>query len=226
MSPRPFHNRTTGDVGGDLKYGLSRSLTADVTINTDFAQIEEDVQQINLTRFNLLFPEKRDFFLEGQGIYAFGGRNLAGRGSGDTDDVPVMFFSRQIGLVNGQTIPVIAGGRVTGKAGPYDIAALNIETGASDTPRAVPTNFTAVRVRRDILRRSNIGVIATMRQPQGALEASAAFGADASIRLSPNNTVLGYYARTETAVASATWRRATGAATSTRVTGMASRAST
>ena len=200
----PFHNRATGDVGGDLKYGLSRSLTADVTINTDFAQIEEDVQQINLTRFSLLFPEKRDFFLEGQGIYAFGGRNLAGRGSGDTDDVPVMFFSRQIGLVNGQTIPVIAGGRVTGKAGAYDIAALNIETGASDTPRAVATNFTAVRVRRDILRRSNVGVIATVRQPQGVLEASAAFGADASIRLSPNNTVLGYYARTETAAASAT----------------------
>ena len=100
-----------------------------MTVNTDFAQIEEDVQQINLTRFNLLFPEKRDFFLEGQGIFGFGGRNLAGRGSGDTDDVPIMFFSRQIGLAGGQTIPVRAGARVTGKAGPFDIAALNVETG-------------------------------------------------------------------------------------------------
>ena len=117
--PPPSRSRTdfTRDVGVDFKYGLSRSLTADVTVNTDFAQIEEDLQQINLTRFNLLFPEKRDFFLEGQGIYAFGGRSLAGRGAGDTDDVPVMFFSRQIGLASGQTIPVIAGGRVTGKAG-------------------------------------------------------------------------------------------------------------
>ena len=193
----PFHNRTTGDIGGDLKYGLSRSLTADVTINTDFAQIEEDVQQINLTRFNLLFPEKRDFFLEGQGIYAFGGRNLSGRGSGDTDDVPVMFFSRQIGLQNGQTIPVIAGGRVTGKAGHYDVAALNIETAEQESARAPATNFTAVRVRRDILRRSNIGVIATNRQPSGSGNSSGLFGADASIRVSQNTTVLGYYARSD-----------------------------
>jgi hypothetical protein len=103
-------------VGVDAKYGLSRSLTADVTVNTDFAQVEEDLQQINLTRFSVLFPEKRDFFLEGQGIYAFGGRNLSGRGSGDTDDVPIMFFSRQIGLLGSQTIPVLAGARVTGKA--------------------------------------------------------------------------------------------------------------
>src|SRR4029077_15057313 len=115
---QPFTNDGTGDLGVDLKYGLSRGLTADVTVNTDFAQIEEDLQQINLTRFSILFPEKRDFFLEGQGIYSFGGRTLAGRGTGgDTDDVPIMFFSRQIGLARGRTIPVIAGGRVTGKTG-------------------------------------------------------------------------------------------------------------
>ena len=76
---QPFVNDGTGDLGVDLKYGLSRGLTADVTVNTDFAQIEEDLQQINLTRFSILFPEKRDFFLEGQGIFAFGGRSLAGR---------------------------------------------------------------------------------------------------------------------------------------------------
>jgi hypothetical protein len=164
----PFRNEFTRDVGVDLKYGLSRSLTADVTVNTDFAQIEEDLQQINLTRFNLLFPEKRDFFLDGQGIFAFGGRNLTGRGSGDTDDVPVMFFSRQIGLSDGQTIPVIAAGRVTGKAGPFDIAALNIQTGTRASSLAAATNFSAVRLRRDIFRRSNIGVIATARRPNAA----------------------------------------------------------
>ncbi|MGC4082465.1 MAG: DUF5916 domain-containing protein, partial [Vicinamibacterales bacterium] len=93
---QPFRNDGTGDVGIDVKYGLSRGLTADITVNTDFAQIEEDLQQVNLTRFSLLFPEKRDFFLEGQGIFAFGGRSLAGRGSGgDSDDVPIMFFSRR-----------------------------------------------------------------------------------------------------------------------------------
>ena len=195
----PFRNDGAGDIGGDLKYGLSRSLTADVTINTDFAQVEEDLQQINLTRYSILFPEKRDFFLEGQGIYAFGGRSLSGRGSGgDSDDVPIMFFSRQIGLSNGQTIPVLAGGRVTGKAGPYDIAALNIETGAKSSADVNATNFSAVRLRRDILRRSNVGIIATARKPNGA-GTSMVLGADTSIRVSANTTVLGYYARTDVA---------------------------
>jgi hypothetical protein len=188
------------DIGIDLKYGLSRGLTADVTVNTDFAQIEEDLQQINLTRFSLLFPEKRDFFLEGQGIFAFGGRNLAARGGGDFDDVPVMFFSRRIGLADGETIPVIAGGRVTGKAGPYDVGILNIETGAKDSAGVPATNFSAVRIRRDIFRRSNVGVIATARNASGpGRKASVAIGADASFRLSTDTTVLGYYARTDAA---------------------------
>ena len=201
----PFRNDGTGDVGIDAKYGLSRGLTADVTVNTDFAQIEEDLQQVNLTRFNLLFPEKRDFFLEGQGIFSFGGRSLAGRASGgDSDDVPIMFFSRQIGLARGRTVPVLAGGRVTGKAGKYDLAALNIETAKSASVGVDSTNFTAVRVRRDILRRSNIGVIATARAPGASQhDSSMLFGADASFRLSPNNTVLGYYARTDVAGQSA-----------------------
>lgn len=195
----PFTNDLTAGIGGDFKYGLSRGLTADLTVNTDFAQVEEDVQQINLTRFSVLFPEKRDFFLEGQGIYTFGGRNLAGRGSGgDSDDVPIMFFSRQIGLLGTQTIPVLAGGRVTGKAGRYDIAALNIETRGKEEANAAATNFTAVRIRRDILRRSNIGMIATVRNPRDR-DSSSALGADASIRLSTNNTVLGYYAVTDVA---------------------------
>ena len=193
----PFRNDGTGDLGLDAKYGISRGLTADFTVNTDFAQIEEDLQQVNLTRFNLLFPEKRDFFLEGQGIFSFGGRSLAGRGSGgDSDDVPIMFFSRQIGLSNGRTIPVIGGGRVTGKAGTFDIAALNIETASDQTANVNATNFTAVRLRRDILRRSNIGIIATARNPTDGT-ASMAVGADASFRLSQNNTLLGYYARTD-----------------------------
>ena len=196
----PVRNDFRRDLGIDLKYGLSRGLTADVTVNTDFAQIEEDLQQVNLTRFSLLFPEKRDFFLEGQGIFAFGGRNLAGRGGGDFDDVPVMFFSRQIGLAGGQTIPVIAGARMTGKAGPFDVGILNIQTGAKDSVHVPSTNFSAVRLRRDIFRRSNVGVIATAKRPNGSGGgASVAMGADASVRLSANTTVLGYYARTDVA---------------------------
>ncbi len=195
---QPFRNDGTGNVGIDIKYGLSRSLIADITVNTDFAQVEEDLQQVNLTRFNLLFPEKRDFFLEGQGIFAFGGRSLAGRGSGgDSDDVPIMFFSRQIGLNQGRTVPVLGGARVTGKAGRYDIAALNIETARRESPDVDPTNFTALRIRRDMLRRSNIGMIATARAPGASGTRSLLLGADASLRLSQNNTLLGYYARTD-----------------------------
>lgn len=198
LAATPFRNDPGGNVGGDFKYGLTRSLTADVTVNTDFAQIEEDVQQVNLTRFNVLFPEKRDFFLEGQGIYAFGGRSLQSRGAGDTDDVPIMFFSRQIGLANQQPLPVIAGGRVTGKAGRFDVAALNIQTGDKLSARAPATNFTAVRLRRDVFRRSNVGMIATLRHPSDAGgENSALLGADASFRLSQNTTVLGYVAASD-----------------------------
>ena len=159
-----FENDPDGDVGFDFKYGLTRSLIADVTVNTDFAQVEEDLQQVNLTRFSLFFPEKRDFFLEGQGIFAFGGVGF-NNGGGSPGDVPIMFFSRRIGLENGQSVPVIAGGRLTGRAGRYSIGAVNIETDDKLSAAAVQTNFTAVRVKRDVLRRSNIGLVATMRSP-------------------------------------------------------------
>jgi hypothetical protein len=82
-----------GDVGLDLKYGITRNLTADVTFNTDFAQVEVDEQQVNLTRFNLFFPEKREFFLEGRGNFDFA-RGANARDSG----IPTLFFSRRIGF--------------------------------------------------------------------------------------------------------------------------------
>ena len=90
----PVIGRRDGDLGFDAKYGLSRGLIADLTVNTDFAQVEVDQQQINLTRFNLLLPEKREFFLEGAGVFAFGGLD-ANFGGGDT---PILFFSRRIGI--------------------------------------------------------------------------------------------------------------------------------
>src|SRR6185503_11359376 len=98
------------DAGFDLKYSVTQNLTADVTYNTDFAQVEADDQQVNLTRFNLFFPEKRDFFLEGQGVFAFGGALLRPPPTGtkpipDTTSqalTPVLFFSRRIGLNEGR----------------------------------------------------------------------------------------------------------------------------
>jgi hypothetical protein len=192
----PFDNDVKGDTGFDFKYGLTRGLILDATVNTDFAQVEEDQQQVNLTRFSLFFPEKRDFFLEGQGIFAFGGVAF---GQGATPgDVPVMFFSRQIGLSRGQSVPVLAGARLTGRSGGYQIGAVNIQTRDEPAARAVATNFTAVRIKRDVLRRSNVGLIATRRSPAGAGEDdNLLVGADANLFLFRNLTLNGYYARTE-----------------------------
>ncbi|PYR65782.1 MAG: hypothetical protein DMF88_18595, partial [Acidobacteria bacterium] len=157
-----FANDLTGDAGFDVKYGLTKGLTADVTYNTDFAQVEEDEQQVNLTRFSLFFPEKREFFLEGQGIFGFGPPTRENQSFGAaTSLMPLMFFSRQIGLSGSQEVPILAGGRVTGRAGRNAVGLLNIETRASEQAGAAATNFSVVRVRRDILRRSAIGLIGT-----------------------------------------------------------------
>jgi hypothetical protein len=189
----PFDNRFSPNAGFDFKYGLTRGLIADATVNTDFAQVEEDLQQINLTRFTLQFPEKRDFFLEGQGMFNFGGT----RGNGN--DVPVLFFSRRIGLSQGQSVPVVAGGRLTGTVGKFGIGALNIQTDDKLSAGAVATNFSVVRLKRDILRRSNIGLIATRRTPAVSQSSSnAVFGADANLAFFRNLSINGYYARTET----------------------------
>ncbi len=177
----PFSNKGEANAGVDLKYGLTRGLTTDLTVNTDFAQVEEDVQQVNLTRFSLFFPEKRDFFLEGLGQFAF-----AGQGGGDrldgTSEVPTLFFSRSIGLSRGQMVPVRVGGRVTGRARGFEIGLLNIQTGEKPELKAASTNFTAARVRRNILGRSNVGVIATLRDPAIAGTRNTAFGADSNMR--------------------------------------------
>ena len=188
----PFSNDFGRDIGIDLKYGLTRGLIADLTVNTDFAQVEEDQQQINLTRFSLFFPEKRDFFLEGQGIFDFGGQS--GQRAGST---PIMFFSRRIGLSNGQAVPVIAGGRVTGKTGPFEVGALAITTDDKPSADAVATTFSALRLRRNILRRSSVGMIATGRWPgTSAGGDNGAAGLDADLRFFDNVEANLYWART------------------------------
>ena len=137
----PTMNDGDGDVGVDVKYGITQNLTADLTYNTDFAQVEVDEQQVNLTRFSLFFPEKREFFLEGQGIFDFargGGpsardsalrqRGSGGRGNSGGGNAPTLFYSRRIGLEDGAIVPIVGGGRVTGKIGAYDVGLLNIQT--------------------------------------------------------------------------------------------------
>jgi hypothetical protein len=150
-------------AGVDVKLGLTKGTTLDVSLNTDFAQVEVDEQQVNLTRFNLFFPEKREFFLEGRGIFEFGRPNFT-RGSVPTGGiVPELFFTRQIGLNRGRVVPIIVGGRVTGRIGNTTIGALNMETDAEPASATPKTNFTVLRVRQDILKRSSIGAMFTGR---------------------------------------------------------------
>lgn len=191
---RPFDNDGDFNAGLDFKYGLTRSLILDATYRTDFAQVEEDLQQINFTRFSVFFPEKRDFFIEGQGIFDFGGVQ-AGNSPGD---VPLLFFSRQIGISRGQAVPVLGGARLTGRQGSFSIGVLNIQTDDEPSARAVSTNFSALRVKRNLLRRSNVGVMATRRGPAigGTGAPSYTFGADATLLFFKSINVTSYYAMT------------------------------
>ncbi len=151
------------DVGGDLKYSVSSNLTLDLTVNTDFAQVESDNVQINLTRFNLFFPEKREFFLERAGLFTFGDQREA-----------EAFFSRQIGLTNN----IIGGGRLTGTVGPVSLALLNLQTGDSEsTPGA---NNAVLRLRTDLSQRANVGGIFTNLQNSAGHNRVA--GADGTVR--------------------------------------------
>ena len=199
----PLGNDLTGALGGDLKYGLTANLTADFTYNTDFAQVEIDEQQVNLTRFNLFFPEKREFFLEGRGLFDFArGGTAAGAfgqpGAANTSQ-PYLFYSRRIGLNGGRVIPIDAGGRLTGKVGKYGVGIMNIQAGDEAASLTEPTNFSVVRVKRDILRRSSIGAMLTNRSRSVAAPGSnLGYGLDAAFQFYQNVAFAGYYARTDT----------------------------
>jgi hypothetical protein len=185
----------SADFGVDAKYGITQNVTADVTYNTDFAQVEADQQQVNLTRFSLFFPEKRDFFLENAGTFAFGGLSASGSGAGDT---PIMFYSRRIGLEQGQAVPIDAGGRVTGRIGRYNIGLIDIDTSDESTLNVPSTNFSVVRIKRDLLRRSSIGLLATgRREGAGGLGNNAAYGVDGTFSFFSNVNINTYWARTQ-----------------------------
>lgn len=134
------------DAGADLKYGLTPGLTLDLTVNTDFSQVEVDQQQVNLTRFSLFFPEKREFFLENAGVFQFGDQGQYTQRNGATNRDFTLFHSRRIGLTpTGAPLPILAGGRVSGTTGPVTVGLLNMQTRAEDAFAA--ENFTVARVR-------------------------------------------------------------------------------
>ena len=153
------------DLGLDVKYGVTSGLVWDFTVNTDFSQVEADEQQVNLTRFSLFFPEKRDFFLENSGIFQFGaGNGFFGAGS---QQEMRLFFSRSIGLSgDGAAIPILGGTRLTGRQGAYSLGVLNIQQ--REDAAEPGANFTALRLRRDILANSDIGVMVLNKDEAGS----------------------------------------------------------
>ena len=209
------------DPGLDFKYGLTPALTMDLSYKTDFAQVEADQEQINLTRFSLFFPEKRDFFLEGAGIFEFGER-VERQGFGGPPPT-LLFYSRRIGIEEGHNLPVLAGGKLTGRAGPYQIGTLRMTTQAMtfvdeeeedrfvtadgdlldedqaelsedtivdtlqlnipDTLRVAQTDFTVLRIKRDLLGRSNLGFIAIDKQPGSEGDYNRTGGVDFTLSL-------------------------------------------
>ena len=193
--PAGIENEVNADFGIDAKYGVTSSMTFDLTYNTDFAQVEIDEQQVNLTRFSLFLPEKREFFLEGQGVFDFAG---SGGGSGvrrPSGPIPHVFFSRRIGLSEGTPVPIQLGGRLMGRAGPLSMGLLNIQTESASVANAEATNFSVVRIKSDVLRRSNVGVIVTNRSPSLTGEGSnLVYGADANMLFYENVQINGFYA--------------------------------
>jgi hypothetical protein len=198
-----INNDLRGEIGGDVKYAVTPNLTADVTLNTDFAQVEIDEQQVNLTRFSLFFPEKREFFLEGRGIFDFG-RGGTGVSNTNSADLPYLFYTRRIGLNNGAVIPINAGGRLTGKLGPWALGAINIHTDDDLASSTKATDFKVLRLKRDVLKRSAVGVMATNRSVATAgTGTNFAYGADGTFLLTQELMTSMYWARTQTSGTSA-----------------------
>lgn len=162
-------NDATNEVGIDLKYNVTSNLTLDLTANTDFAQVEADDQQINLTRFSLFFPEKRQFFQERASIFEFatGGQSR-------------VFHSRRIGLNDGERVRILGGARLVGRVGKTDIGILNMQTASEGS---LPSeNFGVVRLRRQVFNSfSNVGGMATTRFADDGTY-NIAVGADAIVR--------------------------------------------
>jgi uncharacterized protein DUF5916/cellulose/xylan binding protein with CBM9 domain len=179
----------TKDWGLDTKYGVTPSLNLDLTYNTDFAQVEVDQQQINLTRFNLVFPEKRPFFLENAGLFTVGKTNEAD-----------LFYSRRIGIGDdGSLVPIVGGMRLTGKTGGVNVGVFNMQTGA--VGRTPANNWTAVRVNSELPNRSRIGAIFTNRTSTGSSarpdDWGRTFGVDGKWGISRPLTFSGFAAKTE-----------------------------
>jgi len=189
-------DHTLRDLGLDVKWGITPKLTADFTVNTDFAQVEADEEQINFTRFDLFFPEKRPFFLENAATFQFGQPQQVD-----------LFFSRRIGLSRvGEPIQLRGGARLSGKLGRFNVGVMDMQTQRAQSPRsgqlvAPANNFAVARVQREFGRRSNFGAIVVNRQGTGSASApedyNRAYGFDLNLSVSKNARLFGFVARSD-----------------------------
>ena len=183
-------NSSQSDIGLDVKYGVTAGLNLDLTVNTDFAQAEVDDEQINLTRFALFLPEKREFFLENAGQFNVGTTNTFQR-------IADLFFSRRIGLSDtGDAIPIIGGARLTGKVGRNNLAIMDIQT--DDAFGQSGDNFLVARYSRDIFARSKVGAIIINKEATSGDHYNRTFGADFVLAPHPNLAMNGFIAKTST----------------------------
>ena len=187
----PSETNTDIEVGIDLKYSITPSVTLDLTYNTDFAQVEVDEQQVNLDRFNLFFPEKRPFFLENAGQFTVGS-------PGEVD----LFFSRRIGIGNdGDQVPIIGGARISGKIGQTNIGLLSMFTDDIMAVGIEKNNFTVARVNQDFPNsRSSIGGIFISRAGMGDTtdDYNRVFAADGKWGLGKKAQITGFLAKSTT----------------------------
>ena len=205
-----LHNQGNAEFGVDAKWGITQSIVTDLTYNTDFAQVEDDEAQVNLTRFSVLFPEKRDFFLEGQDVFNFAGAgaNQGGGGQGPTaipmgggpggnsNVTPIVFFSRRIGLQGNQVVPILGGGRLLGRGSGFQVGALHMRT--DDVTTSVPSSdFSVLRINKDILKRSRLGMIATRRSPGARADDNLAYGIDTTLNPLEELQINGYWTATD-----------------------------
>jgi hypothetical protein len=175
------------DAGLDIKYGIGSGLALDLTLNTDFAQAEVDEQQVNLTRFPLFFPEKRDFFLENSGQFTVSNQGIERHMD--------LFFSRRIGLSDtGQPLPILGGARLTGKVGNHNLALLDLQT---DTLDGRPgENFLVARYSRDFMRRSKVGALVVNKEAIDSSRFNRTFAADALFAPTQSFSIHSFLART------------------------------
>ncbi|MDA1081200.1 MAG: DUF5916 domain-containing protein [Gemmatimonadetes bacterium] len=175
---------TQGNFGADIKAGLTRALTLDVTVNPDFAQVEADEQQVNLTQFSQFFPEKREFFLENSGTFYVGDAARSNRAfvPPTPDEDLLLFFSRRIGITpGGQRVTIPGGARLTGTVGSYGVGALAMQTERTGSTPA--STYSTLRVRKNLSPGSDVGLIYMGRDATDSTgDYNRAFGADANIR--------------------------------------------